>query len=1121
MPNNTLRSQKNYWFRYVALALTPFAAAGAQESDSGGDDEEVFELSPFEVNSDGDDGYRANSTLAGSRLNTELKDVAASVTILTDEFLDDVGATDIETAFAYIAGVETALNTDTSERGTSGELQDSNINTQPGNNRVRGLARADVTRGFFQVGNPNIDRYNIDRVTLVRGPNSILFGLGSPAGIVNYTTKKATLGRDLNQVSLRVDSFGSRRASFDFNRVINEKLALRFLLLNENTKSQFDTSFDRDKRISTSAVFKPFENTTLRFEAEYVDNEARRPNYSVPVDNISHWMSQGRPIWDIRNAENQGVFPATNFPGGENPSDNPASPATLNGGVEEFNSPFPFTNVQFFIPGSGDPTVPAITTKGAVGFRDLDENGDYRSINLVDDDSRRVLARSRSAYDQVPNFVNTSVTDERIFPIYDINLAALPGNKQMREASVYNITWQQKITENFHFDLSGFYDNTTNENTSRFNGADRAVSIDLNPVLLDGTTPNPGYLRPFISGRGGLSENESTSEAFRFQPVYDLDFADFSDKLGFLGRHVLSGTLYERTLTNTSFGASPSSVLAVNAADFGINRSIYGSWVFQSWYLGDPFTPEQAYPNYTTFTTQEIDPATPVTVYRPLNGATIDDPLVWSNADPTPTGKLYSRASWSDLSVEGEGFSLQSYLWDKKIVTTIGFREDTVASRSANQDRDLVTNLVDPTNSSIWGPAIHEREALARDLDPNASQTGSTSTKGITFHPFSWLSVHYNESDNFGVGPLRVYPTLQTIPNPSGEGKDVGISLRTPNNKLELKINRFESSQKNVSGRGTLANTARFGVNTYERFAWATIRNFRNNRVRDYGNGRYIELDGQRLSQQEMEDFFRYAWYDPDAPNNIGPNTEARYFSPVNVDDTVDVDASGYELEVTFNPTKNWRIAFNGTKVETIQDNIGPGFNEYVGARIPIWSKTWIPWSLFESDGTLVRAEEGIRFQDRSIRNLMFTEYENRIVRAQNTAAAGEGRINVGQAEYSANLVTNYRFRDGRFKGFSMGANARWREGSAVGYPILITPDGPVSDLDNPFKTDESLNVGINFGYRRKIMNDKVTWNTRLHINNLVGDDKLEVSAVNPDGVASGYRVGRESFVQWTNTFDF
>jgi len=1080
---------------------------GAQTAAPNPDSEEVIELTPFEVDSSSDVGYRATSTVSGSRLNTQLRDVAASVAILTSEFLDDIGANDIETAFAYIAGVETALNTDTAERGGSGELQDSVTNTQPGNNRVRGLSRADVTRDFFEIGNANLDRYNIERIALVRGPNSILFGLGSPAGIINYTTKKATLGRDINEVSLGVDNYGSYRTTFDFNRAFNDKLALRVMVLTEDTKSQFDTSFDKDDRVTASLLFQPFSSTSISYSFETTQNDARRPNYSLPIDNISHWIASGRPTWDIRDPNNVGVNPASNFPGGPTNSTNPASPSTLNGGVEEFNNPFGFTNIQLFLPDSSDPTVPFITTKASVGFRTGGE------VNQVQDFTLRTLARSRSAFDQVDNFTNTSVTDPRIFPIYDMNLAALPGNRQLRDSDTHHITLRQRILKGLHLELSSFQDTTTNANTSRFDGSDRAVSIDLNPVLLDGVTTNPGYLRPYISGRGGYGESERTNEAFRGTLAYDFDFEDFSDRLGFLGRHVISGVYYDSSTDDFSANGSPSSAIQTTDQEtFGLSKTIYGSWVFQNWYLGDPFTADQQFPNYTVSTTQEIDPRTPITVYRPTNGASVNDPLIWSNANAVPTGRLYSRANWSELEVEGQGFTWQGYLWGDRIAATWGVREDTVASLSANQVSDD-SSEVDPLNPQSWGRAL---------ANPEPAQTGQTSTKGIVFHPFQWLSVFYNESDNFAVGPTRVYPTLDAIPNSSGEGQDIGIVLRTPDNKLELKLNRFETSQKNVSGRGTLAGTARFGVNTYERFAWATIRNFRNNRLNDgtFDNGGTYAFRGQNMDQATFEDFFRYAWYDPAAADKVGPPTESRYFAPPNSDDTVDVDATGYELEVTYNPLPNWRIAFNATSIETIQDNIGPGFNEYVQARLPIWSKTWGDLTL-DGDGNITGAANGIHFQDRSVQRLMYQEYINRVVSAQNTAKAGEGRINVGQSKYSANFITNYAFRTDRLRGISVGANVRWREGSTVGYPILQTADGPVSDLANPFIADPDLNLGLNVSYRKKIWDDKIDWITRLQINNVIGDDKVELSVVNPDGTPAGFRVGRERYFQWSNTFRF
>lgn len=70
-------------------------------------DQDAFELSPFTVSSGGESGYRSMSTTSGSRLGTSLKDVSASISVLTEAFLEDVAATTLGDALQFLSGVET------------------------------------------------------------------------------------------------------------------------------------------------------------------------------------------------------------------------------------------------------------------------------------------------------------------------------------------------------------------------------------------------------------------------------------------------------------------------------------------------------------------------------------------------------------------------------------------------------------------------------------------------------------------------------------------------------------------------------------------------------------------------------------------------------------------------------------------------------------------------------------------------------------------------------------------------------------------------------------------------------------------------------------------------------
>jgi len=161
--------------------------------------EDAVVLSPFVVDATTDTGYQATSTLAGSRLKTELKDVAASVTVLTNEFMDDLGANDIATALAFAPGAENDSTTDPTGTNSlnqgyvGGDFGD--VNNRSGEVRVRGLGRASTTANYIQIMG-STDRYNTERAEFLRGANSILFGLAEPAGLINYATKVANLRKN-------------------------------------------------------------------------------------------------------------------------------------------------------------------------------------------------------------------------------------------------------------------------------------------------------------------------------------------------------------------------------------------------------------------------------------------------------------------------------------------------------------------------------------------------------------------------------------------------------------------------------------------------------------------------------------------------------------------------------------------------------------------------------------------------------------------------------------------------------------------------------------------------------------------------------------------------------------
>ena len=258
-------------------------------------DEDVVVLTPFEVRSDSDTGYVATETLAGTRIRTELKDVASSISVVTKEFMNDVGATDNATLLQYTANAEVAGTRGNFSGLSIGKTTAADYTPITSNQRIRGLESADQTMDFFKTNVP-WDSYNIDRIDIQRGPNSILFGLGSPSGIINASTRNAIF-RNTGSVETRFGSYGSTRAAIDVNQsLIDNVLAIRIDGLYNREKYQQDPAFKEDKRIYGAVrwdpkLFGPDFATSFKVKFESGKINANMPRQGTPYDSITPWFN--------------------------------------------------------------------------------------------------------------------------------------------------------------------------------------------------------------------------------------------------------------------------------------------------------------------------------------------------------------------------------------------------------------------------------------------------------------------------------------------------------------------------------------------------------------------------------------------------------------------------------------------------------------------------------------------------------------------------------------------------------------------------------------------------------------------------------------------------------------
>ncbi len=251
----------------VLAALFAFSPADNEaqttpNSSSGG---ETVVLSPFTVTTDKDVGYYGASTMSGTRLNTKLEDIGASISVVTKQQMLDLALLNMDDIFSYEAGTEgTATFTDFAFDRNQVAIDNTQFNPLSAN-RIRGIGPANVSFGNFETsGRTPIDVLDVDAVEIGRGPNSNVFGIGNASGTVNTVRAAANLSRNRSQVSVRADSYDGYRTSLDLNRVLKPgTLAVRGTAVAQREGFPLKPSGVLTERYNGMVRWQPFRTTSI------------------------------------------------------------------------------------------------------------------------------------------------------------------------------------------------------------------------------------------------------------------------------------------------------------------------------------------------------------------------------------------------------------------------------------------------------------------------------------------------------------------------------------------------------------------------------------------------------------------------------------------------------------------------------------------------------------------------------------------------------------------------------------------------------------------------------------------------------------------------------------------
>jgi hypothetical protein len=1120
--------------------------------------DEAIVLSPFVVDATEDKGsYQATATLAGTRLRTELKDVGSSISVITSQFLQDTGAKSSEDLLVYTGNTEVGgVRGNFTGTGNGQQLNESSKLLKPNaNTRVRGLDAADNTRDFFLTDIP-WDGYNVGRIDIQRGPNAILFGMGSPAGIINASVDQAGF-TDSNKVEARFDNEGSIRGSVNLNKVLLPgELAIRLAALSDRTKYRQKPAFNDDDRLYGAVRYDPLflkkngMTTSFRANFEHGSIDSNRPRSLTPGDQITSWFTDlNQAVYDPVEAwdGSTGIRKTTS------PNFNPlvGDYGLVYGNVLSIYNMGSSTQNQFRTIESNTNTF-GIASNGTIdggiaGVPFARQVGVPSYASYMTTYATLYPDSIEAAYSGIGAYKDKRLSDANV-GLFDYYNQLLDGDNkhEWRSFESFNFALSQTFFNN-RAGIEGVYDSQS-YNDGQVNGVTQTLFIDMNSAYIDGAA-NPNVGQAFVQSDNSGSENSTERTAKRATAFAEFRATDVFDRgllTQILGRHTFTGMYADekREATNLTFRRY--------AMTDDFTKSVYGTTTdykkisdnerqvtvisylsgdlrgtsLARTSLGNVGTIQK--PQYTgsiyrfdSNWNSTVDPSASWTPGLHQAGTTqADNPAnyqgwgtyavdrFWSY-DDGDKDQLYDSGNRNSYRIKSQAYIWQGYMFNDVLVPTVGWRRDQVSTVNGTADENSSGQVI----KDSWTTQNYN------SAGESISYSAVLHSPGFIRNRLPWgtdISLFYNRSKNFQPDPGKVDMFGEQLADPIGHTKDYGFTVSTLNERLGFKVNWFESNVKNARLSGfafwrvaqwasVLAMDAvrikeKDPANTWK---WDATQGTGNQAEFDAGSAAVFEAYASNAAFRKFMDNWSLA-------DNLQSEQSASADVPNGISATTDAHSQGIEFELSARPTPDWNVSINVSKTHAQQNNIGGALKEWIEAVEPMATGAAGDMRVWWAGDT----------------STMETLW-NQNVSSQYALLKALEETDVAELRpWRFNVVTGYNFSRGPLKGVNVGASYRWEGREVVGFPVKSQTNADtglteyVYNTSRPYYGPIEDHIDLWLGYGRKLTR-KIDWRIQLNIRDAFANKKLIPVSVEPDGTVAAYRIPELTSWQITNTFTF
>lgn len=198
-------------------------------------------------------GYVAERALSATKTDTPIIETPQAITVITRDRIEAQGAQTVQDALRYTAG----LTPDPFGLDNRGDWS-----------LVRGVQPVQYQDGlrmlFGNYNNTRPDPYALERIEVLKGPSSVLYGQSSIGGVVNLVSKRP-LPYTQREVQVQLGNYNRRQLAVDFTGPVDEAgvVSYRLVALGRDSDTQVDHVTDDRMLLAPSLTIRPSANTSL------------------------------------------------------------------------------------------------------------------------------------------------------------------------------------------------------------------------------------------------------------------------------------------------------------------------------------------------------------------------------------------------------------------------------------------------------------------------------------------------------------------------------------------------------------------------------------------------------------------------------------------------------------------------------------------------------------------------------------------------------------------------------------------------------------------------------------------------------------------------------------------